>query len=87
MYRIVSVDDHLIEPPDLFEGRVPDRGTLIGVDQPDHDRLRSSVNTFFMPRRLARFEPWIREQAHRLVDGFVADCAVDLKTAFALTLL
>lgn len=22
-YRIVSVDDHLIEPPDLFEGRVP----------------------------------------------------------------
>ena len=28
-----------------FEGRVPDRGTLIGVDQPDHDRLRSAVNT------------------------------------------
>ncbi|MGH2683842.1 MAG: amidohydrolase family protein [Actinomycetota bacterium] len=23
MYRIVSVDDHLIEPPDLFEGRMP----------------------------------------------------------------
>ncbi len=22
-YRIVSVDDHLIEPPDLFEGRMP----------------------------------------------------------------
>ena len=24
-YRIVSVDDHLIEPPDLFEGRMPAR--------------------------------------------------------------
>ena len=69
-----------------FEGRVPDRGTLLGVDQPDHDRLRSSVNGFFLPRRLARFEPWIREQAHRLVDGFAADGAVDLKTAFALPL-
>ena len=23
MYKIVSVDDHLIEPPDLFEGRLP----------------------------------------------------------------
>ena len=22
-YRIVSVDDHLIEPPDLFDGRLP----------------------------------------------------------------
>ena len=31
-----------------------------------------AVNTFFMPRRLARYEPWIREQAHRLIDGFVA---------------
>src|SRR3954465_8976243 len=37
-------------------GRVPDRGTLIGHDNPDHDRLRAAVNTFFMPRKLARFE-------------------------------
>jgi len=69
-----------------FAGRVPDRGTLIGVDNPDHDRLRSAVNGFFVPRRLQRFEPWIREQAHRLVDDFVADGHVDLKTAFALPL-
>jgi len=69
-----------------FEGRVPSRGTLIGVDNPDHDRLRSSVNTFFMPRRLARFEPWIREEAHRLVDGFADQGEADLKTAFALPL-
>ncbi|MGO4301227.1 cytochrome P450/oxidoreductase [Leifsonia sp. RAF41] len=69
-----------------FEGRVPSRGTLIGVDNPDHDRLRSSVNTFFMPRRLARFEPWIREEAHRLVDRFAESGEADLKTAFALPL-
>src|SRR5690349_3083362 len=54
---------------ELFAGRVPDRGTLIGLDNPDHDRLRTAVNTFFMPRKLARFEPWIEAAAHELVDG------------------
>jgi len=24
-YKVVSVDDHLIEPPDLFEGRLPSK--------------------------------------------------------------
>src|SRR3954465_6182764 len=69
-----------------FAGRVPSRGTLLGLDNPDHDRLRAAVNTFFMPRRLARYEPWIREQAHLLVDGFVEDGSTDLKTSFALPL-
>ena len=69
-----------------FDGRVPSRGTLIGLDNPDHDRLRTSVNTFFVPRRLARFEPWITERAHRLIDGFVERGEADLKTAFALPL-
>ena len=69
-----------------FEARVPPRGTLLGIDNPDHDRLRSSVNTFFVPRRLARFEPWIRDEANRLIDTFVADGKTDLKTAFALPL-
>jgi cytochrome P450/ferredoxin-NADP reductase len=48
--------------------------------------LRSAVNTFFLPRRLARYEAWIRERAHRVVDGFVEDGRADLKTAFALPL-
>ena len=77
-----------VPPPwrQRFEGLVPDRGTLIGVDNPDHDRLRSAVNSFFVPRRLARFEAWIRERAHRLVDTFVEDGRTDLKTSFALPL-
>src|ERR1035437_1922034 len=24
-YTVISVDDHLVEPPDMFEGRLPDR--------------------------------------------------------------
>ncbi len=69
-----------------FAGRVPSRGTLLGLDNPDHDRLRRAVNTFFMPRRLARYEPWVRNRAHRLIDGFVADGRTELKTSFALPL-
>src|SRR4051794_12565619 len=71
---------------EMFAGRVPSRGTLLGLDNPDHDRLRAAVNTFFMPRRLARYEPWIREQAHRLVDGFVEQGSTDLKASFGLPL-
>ena len=78
------------DPPspwrERFAGRVPTRGTLLGLDNPDHDRLRAAVNTFFMPRRLARYEPWIRERAYRLVDGFVKDGQTNLKTSFALPL-
>ncbi|MDT0169200.1 cytochrome P450 [Pseudarthrobacter sp. BRE9] len=69
-----------------LEGKVPSRGTLLGLDNPDHDRLRSSVNTFFMPRKLARYEGWIREQANLLVDNFVEDGHTKLKLSFALPL-
>ncbi|MEP6842139.1 MAG: cytochrome P450 [Pseudolysinimonas sp.] len=67
-----------------FAGRVPARGTLLGLDNPDHDRLRRAVNSFFVPRRIARFEPWITARAHAVIDGFVEEGTVDLKTAFAL---
>src|SRR3954453_10183836 len=69
-----------------FAGRVPDRGTLIGLDDPDHGRLRSAVNTFFLPRTLARFEPWIERAAHEAVDGFAGLGRTDLKRAFGLPL-
>ncbi len=69
-----------------FAGRVPARGTLLRLDNPDHDRLRAAVSTFFMPRLLGRYEPWIREQAHQFVDGFAELGSADLKTSFALPL-
>lgn len=69
-----------------FAGLVGEHGTLIGYDNPDHDRPRSSVNTFFMPRRLARFEPWIEAEANRLIDGFVAHGEIELKRHLALPL-
>lgn len=49
---------------DLFANKVPDKGTLLAHDNPDHDRLRKSVASFFVPRRLDRFEPMLRAAAH-----------------------
>lgn len=75
-----------VHPPELqrlFAGKVPDRGTLIGHDNPTHDRLRAAVNTFFMPRRIARYESWIEAQAHALIDTFYEEGAVDLRARFS----
>ncbi|AXB80494.1 cytochrome P450 [Novosphingobium sp. P6W] len=67
----------------LFAGKVPERGTLIGHDNPTHDRLRSAVNTFFMPRRIARYESWIEAQAHTLIDGFYEEGQIDFRERFS----
>lgn len=66
-----------------FAGKVPDRGTLIGHDNPTHDRLRAAVNTFFMPRRIVRYESWIEAQAHALIDGFHDEGQIDFRARFS----
>ncbi|KAH6661818.1 cytochrome P450 [Plectosphaerella plurivora] len=70
----------------IFAGKVPEKGTLLAWDNPDHDRLRRSVAGFFVPRKLQRFEPLLRATAHDLVDDFVANGRVEIKNNFALPL-
>ncbi|KAF4991962.1 hypothetical protein FGRMN_7516 [Fusarium graminum] len=70
----------------IFANKVPEKGTLLAHDNPDHDRLRKSVASFFVPRRLERFEPLLRATAHELIDGFVEKGSVDIKANFALPL-
>lgn len=53
---------------DLARARSRPGLTLAGDDNPDHDRLRSGVNAFFMPRRLVRYESWIESAAHELIE-------------------
>ena len=77
-------------PPDFilekFVGKVSPKGTLLGWDNPDHDRLRKSVASFFVPRRLARFEPMIERLANRILDDCTSEGSVDIKSRFALPL-
>lgn len=69
---------------DLFVNKVPEKGTLLAHDNPDHDRLRRSVASFFVPRRLERFEPMLRAAAHDMIDRFVDQGSVEIKSQFAL---
>ncbi|WP_129842218.1 cytochrome P450 [Streptomyces sp. RFCAC02] len=59
---------------------------LLNIDPPDHTRLRRLVSAAFTPRRVAAFEPRVRELAHRLVDGFAGRGEADLIDAFAFPL-
>ncbi|ETS78883.1 hypothetical protein PFICI_08736 [Pestalotiopsis fici W106-1] len=77
-------------PPDFMVSRLqskcPLRGTLLGLDNPDHDRLRRSVASFFVPRRLKRFQPLMESFANQLIDDFIEDDQVEIKSSFALPL-
>lgn len=59
---------------------------LLNIDPPDHTRLRRLVSKAFTPRRVAAFEPRVRELADRLVDAFAGRGEADLIHEFAFPL-
>jgi cytochrome P450 len=59
---------------------------LLNIDPPDHTRLRRLVSKAFTPRRVAEFEPRVREITDRLIDGFAARGEADLIHEFAFPL-
>jgi len=50
-------------------------GSMIVMDDPRHQRLRSIVSRAFTPKVVARIEASVRERAHRLVAALIADHA------------
>jgi cytochrome P450 len=76
-------------PPELLAELVkgfPLLPSLVDSDPPLHTRGRGLVTKALSLRRLAAFEPILREIAERLVDAFVADGRVELVDAFAIAL-
>jgi cytochrome P450 len=59
---------------------------LLNIDPPDHTRLRRLVSKAFTPRRVALFEPRVRQLTDRFVDGFAARGEADLIHEFAFPL-
>ncbi|MFE9248801.1 cytochrome P450 [Streptomyces sp. NPDC007088] len=59
---------------------------LLNIDPPDHTRLRRLVSKAFTPRRVAAFEPRVRELTDALVDGFAERGEADLIHEFAFPL-
>jgi len=60
--------------------------SLVDSDPPVHTRGRALVTNALSLRRIATFEPILRELANRLVDRFVAAGRVEFVSAFAIPL-
>lgn len=67
-------------------GHNPFADSMIGMDPPNHTRLRTLVNRAFGPPTLARLEPRIRGFAQAIVDRIPEGSSVDFVDAFCLPL-
>lgn len=62
----ITIND---QPPEVAEFF----GSMIVLDDPRHQRLRSIVSRAFTPKVVARIEASVRERAHRLVTSLIAN--------------
>lgn len=67
----------------LSEEEGPPRASMITMDPPRHDQLRSMVYPAFTKRRIADLEPAIREVGRELVADFSASGECDLVNEFS----
>ncbi|HVN39699.1 MAG TPA: cytochrome P450 [Myxococcota bacterium] len=73
-------------PPEVLELAKQAPPSMLGMDPPDHTRLRSLVNKAFTPRIVRQLEPRLREVAHALLDEALARREVDLVQALTYPL-
>jgi methyl-branched lipid omega-hydroxylase len=62
----ITINDQTPELAEYF-------GSMIVLDDPRHQRLRSIVSRAFTPKVVARIETSVRERAHRLVASLIAN--------------
>jgi methyl-branched lipid omega-hydroxylase len=62
----ITINDQTPEVSEYF-------GSMIVLDDPRHQRLRSIVSRAFTPKVVARIETSVRERAHRLVASMIAN--------------
>jgi cytochrome P450 len=61
--------------------------SLIGMDPPEHTRMRRLVARAFTPRRVEQLRPWVANLVHELIDGVQArPRPVDLAAHFSTPL-
>ena len=85
--EILSITE-LLSPEviDLFGDEIPMEGTLIGVDPPDHTRLRNVMESSFTASNVASHEAMIRYACDELVDGIERGGSADLLSQFSYPL-
>jgi cytochrome P450 len=85
--EILSITE-LLSPEviDLFGDQIPMEGSLIGVDPPDHTRLRGVMEGSFTASAVASHEAMIRYACDELVDAIMAGSSADLLSQFSYPL-
>jgi cytochrome P450 len=72
-------------PPSADETADPRAGNLLGLDPPEHQRLRRMLTGEFTARRMARLQPRITEIVKKQLDEMETQGGpIDLVSAFAL---
>ena len=62
---------------------LPWRDTLLTADPPAHSRYKRIAMKAFAPTLVDKMTSYIEETVHRLIDGFIANGAVEFKAQFA----
>jgi cytochrome P450 len=60
--------------------------TINGLDAPEHMQRRRLFEHAFRPASIARYDGYIRDLAHRLIDGFLAKGECDFVSQYAVPL-
>nr|AAT12284.1 LtxB [Lyngbya majuscula] len=64
---------------------IPIRTSVLGMDPPDHTRLREALAAALTPSHVEQMKPWITSMTEQLIDDFVAQGPpADLVEQFAL---
>jgi cytochrome P450 len=84
---ILSIKD-LLSPEVVayFGDKIPMEGTLIGVDPPQHTRLRGVLQKAFSPGKIGQIEPELRTLVHRIVEHMRPEGTADLLSQLAYPL-
>jgi cytochrome P450 len=69
-----------------FSDKIPMEGTLIGVDRPEHTRLRGVLQQAFTPGQINQLEPGLRTLVEGIVERIRPDGTADLLGALAYPL-
>jgi len=70
---------------ELIQGFLP-VPIVLNTDGADHTRFRVPLTKAFAPARMRAMEPFIREIAHRLIDGFAEQRRAEIVSQFAYPL-
>jgi cytochrome P450 len=79
---------HTVELQDLptLDRELPDGNPLakglVNTDPPEHTPMRKIAQKAFTPRMIASYEPWAREIADEMIEGFAGNHRADLIQEF-----